>query len=291
MKRNGDVDRALDLLRSGKVTTIAEACRQTGAAKSTVSDRLSREAPSDLERVFFFPDTHCPYHDERAWSVAMQAARGFKPDVIVHLGDLADFYAVSSHSKDPRRKLRFSDEREMVRGLRAEMDSLGATRKVFIEGNHEDRLKRYIQDKAPELSELIETDDQLQLSENGWDFTPYKEYAKVGKLHIIHDTGHSGKYTTARALETFQASVVIGHHHALGYLVTGDARGKHQVGAQFGWLGDVSKVDYLHRVKALRNWAHGFGTGLHDVRTGIVYLTPHPIVNYTACVGGRVYSA
>lgn len=45
MKRNGDVDRALELLRSGRVKTIAEACRRTGAAKSTVSDNWRKEIP------------------------------------------------------------------------------------------------------------------------------------------------------------------------------------------------------------------------------------------------------
>ena len=244
-----------------------------------------------LERVFFFPDTHAPFIDERAWKVAIKAARGFKPDVVVHMGDLADCYTVSAHSKNPERVLTLRDEIVQVRALRKQMEALDPSRLIFIEGNHEDRLRRYLQDKAPELFGLVSIDDLLKLSENGWQFTPYKQYAKIGKLHLTHDTGNSGKYTTARALEAFQASVVIGHHHALGYLVAGDAKGKHQVAAQFGWLGDFRSIDYLQQVKAWRNWSHGFGTGYHDRKSGVVWLTPHPIVGYRACVEGRVYSA
>jgi predicted phosphodiesterase len=221
----------------------------------------------------------------------MRAARGFKPEVVVHMGDLADMFTVSSHSKDPSRLLTLKDELVLVRKLRAQMESLAPRRMVFVEGNHEDRLRRYLQDKAPELFGLVSADELIGLSKNGWEFTGYKDYAKVGKLHVTHDTGHSGKYTTARALETFQASVVIGHHHAIGFMVGGDAKGKHQVAAQFGWLGDIRQIDYMHRVKAMRNWSLGFGTGYRSRRTNVVYLTPHPIVNYSACVEGRVYSA
>lgn len=244
-----------------------------------------------LEKVLFIPDTHVPYHDDRAWKVMMKAARGWKPDGIVHMGDWIDFYKISRFSKDPRRTLTTDDEIEATREKRAEVDALKPKWKKFITGNHEDRLPRYLMEKAPELFETVTVDKMLGLSENGWEITDYRDHTNVGKLYLTHDTGHSGKYTTAKALETYQHSVAIGHHHALGYLVTGDATGTHQVGAQFGWLGDIEKVDYAHRIKVKKNWSLGFGTGRHNTRTGIVYITPQPIVNYAACVEGKEYRA
>jgi hypothetical protein len=215
--------------------------------------------------------------------------RRFKPHTIVHHGDLADFYVVSSHSKDPSRASQLKDELKVVKKLRGDLDRLGAKRKVFIEGNHEDRLRRYLEEKAPELFGMFDTDSLLGLSENGWEFTPYKSHAKVGKVFFTHDTGNSGKYTTARALDAFQHSVVIGHHHSTQFAVEGDATGKYRVGAQFGWLGDVRKVDYMQRIKAQRNWTLGFGIGYHDRDTNNVYLIPCPLVNYSVCVEGRIY--
>lgn len=244
-----------------------------------------------LRRVLILPDTHSPYHDKRAWRLVMKVGHEFKPHTLVHLGDLADCYAVSAHSKDPSRTLSLADEIELVRELRAEMDSLGAKRKVFVEGNHEDRLKRYLQDKAPELFGLVDADRLLGLSENGWEFVPYRQSAQVGKVHFTHDTGTTGKYSTMRALETFQHSVCVGHNHAMQYMVVGDATGDYQVGAQFGWLGDIEQVDYMHRIRVRRSWALGFGTGYHDTQSGMVFLVPHPIVDYRACVEGKVYSA
>jgi predicted phosphodiesterase len=243
------------------------------------------------DRLLIVSDTHSPYEDKRAWGLMMKVARKFKPDTIVHIGDLADCYIISAHSKSPTRANQLDAELEGARRLRAQLDRLGASRKIFVEGNHEDRIRRYLQDKAPALFSLVDTDKLLGLTENNWEFCPYKESARVGKVYFTHDTGQSGKYTVARALDTFQSSVVIGHHHQMQYRVEGDATGKHRVGAQFGWLGSVKDVDYLHRVKARRNWSLGFGLGYHDRASGYVHLVPVPLVGYTACVEGRIYRA
>lgn len=286
--REKAIGRALRALRSGTYDTIAEAAKACQVPRTTLSDRYN--AQPRTERLLIIPDTHAPYHDRKAWRIVMDVGRGFRPDVVVHMGDLADCYSLSTHSKDPARAYNWKSEREVCRRLRSEMDSLGASRKVFIEGNHSDRLRRYLIEKAPELYDHAAIDEELQLSQNGWEFVPYKSHAKVGKVYFTHDTGQGGKYSTARALETFQHSVVIGHHHAIQYFVHGDATGQHQVGAQFGWLGDPEKVDYMHSIKVKRNWALGFGIGYHDLRTGYVYLVPVPIVAGTACVEGVVYS-
>jgi predicted phosphodiesterase len=242
-----------------------------------------------LERILFIPDTHAPYHDVKAWKLMLTVAKQFKPEVIVHLGDFGDFYSISSHSKDPSRVDKLAEEIKVVREMRTELDNLKPKRKIFIEGNHEDRLHRYLQDKAPELFGLVDTDDLLELTKNGWEFTPYRHSTKIGKLYLTHDVGVSGKYTTQRSLDTFQHSVVVAHHHQIQYVVSGDATGEYCVGAQFGWLGDPDKADYMQQVKIKTSWAPGFGIGYHAVQSGIVYLVPVPLVNNTCCVEGKVY--
>jgi predicted phosphodiesterase len=242
-----------------------------------------------LQPILIVPDTHAPYHDQRAWDLMLKAARALKPHTVIHMGDLADFYAVSSHSKDPQRALQLKDELEVAKRLRADLDALKPVRKVFIEGNHCDRLTRYLRDRAPELHELIDVRQLLELTDNAWEFVPYKDYIQIGHVYFTHDTGNSGSYTTKRAMDAFQHSVVIGHHHSMAYIVEGDATGKHMVAAQFGWLGDENNADYMQRVKARRKWSLGFGIGYHDPRSGYIYLQPVPIVDYTCCVGGKLF--
>jgi hypothetical protein len=91
-------------------------------------------------------------------------------------------------------------------------------------------------------------------------------------------------------MDAFQHNIVIGHTHRLGYAVEGNAQGERHVTAMFGWLGDVEQIDYMHRVKAIKDWSLGFGIGYLEPKTGTVYLVPIPIVNYTCVVEGKLYS-
>jgi hypothetical protein len=245
---------------------------------------------ADLDPILILPDVHRPYHDERAWQLVMKVGRAFKPHHLAVIGDFADFYTVSSHSKDPNRTTQLSEElTDVLFGL-DELDDLGAVHKVYVGGNHEDRLTRYLRDKAPELFGVVSIDSILGLPERGWEYVPYKHHTKIGKLHLTHDVGTAGRYSTFKALDTYQHSIVTGHTHRLQYIVEGNAIGEFKLSAMFGWLGDSSKVDYMHLVNVNKNWALGFGIGYVHSKTGIAYLTPVPIINYTCVVNGQYFA-
>jgi len=253
----------------------------------------------DMEKMLFVGDVHRPYHDQRAWDLTLKAARGFKPDIIV-AQEMEDFYGVSSHSKDPKRMLQFDEELKDVNEAFDELDDLGATgRKIYVAGNHFDRLERYLRDKAPELHPLIELPGLYHLDRvgpkgqksRGWEYVPYKRHAKIGRLHITHDVGSAGRNAIWKAMEVFGHSVVTGHTHRISYVVEGNALGEARVSASFGWLGDVEQIDYMNLAKAKKDWSLGFGYGYHEPKTGFVYLSPAPIVDYTATVDGKLYRA
>lgn len=247
-----------------------------------------------LERLLICPDVHVPYHDKRAWALMLKVAAKFDPDTLVTMGDFADFYCVSSHSKDPRRVNKLGWE---IKQCNVALDQLDAIprkvrkkrRRVFVAGNHEDRLERYLMDKAPELFDAVEIPKLFLLGERGWEYVPYKESIKIGKVNFTHDTGKAGANAHVEALNDFQDNVAIGHTHRIGYAVKGNAKGVAHVGAMFGWLGDEKKANYMHQIKARRDWAKGFGVGYIDSATKCTYLTPVPIVNYTCVVEGNLY--
>ena len=206
------------------------------------------------------------------------------------IGDLADFYSVSSHSKNPLRVRQLSEEVAAVNAALTELDKLGASDKVFIAGNHCDRLQRYLQDRAPELFETVNLEELFMFDDRGWEYVPYKEYTRRGALFLTHDCGSAGRYAVYRCLEMFNHSVVTGHTHRMAYIVEGDATGKARVSASFGWLGDVNQVDYMQKASARKNWALGFGVGYLNTETGVTYLAPVPIVNYSCVVEGKLYT-
>jgi len=243
-----------------------------------------------LEPLVIVPDVHRPYHDRRAWNIFLRAAKALKPKHLVIIGDFADFYSVSAHSKDPRRAGKLDEELADVNVGLDELDALGAKNKIFVEGNHEDRLRRYIEDKAPELIANVSVPELFNLKERGWKYVPYKYDTAIGHINFTHDVGVAGRNAVFRCLDTYHKSVVTGHTHRLGYIVEGNAAGEQKISAQFGWLGDAEQVDYMHRVNVKKNWALGFGVGYVEPRSGLVYLTPVPIVNYTCVVNGELYA-
>ena len=220
----------------------------------------------------------------------LRVGEALKPDIIIANGDVADFYSVSSHSKDPSRGLNFRKEIELVnKEILDPLDALGAKRKILTLGNHEDRLRRYLEDKASELHGIIDIPGLFQLKERGWEMVPYKQDIRIGKLHITHDVGSAGRYNVFKCLDTYQGNIVTGHTHRFSYIVEGNAKGEHMVSAQFGWLGDSTKVDYMASVNVRRNWSLGFGIGYLDTTTRNVHLTPVPVVGYRAVVEGSLY--
>ena len=244
---------------------------------------------SKLEPILIVPDCHIPYHDKRAFNLMLKVAKDLKPKHIYIIGDFVDFYTVSSHSKDPNRAMNLVEE--LVAGEEGldQLDKLGAAQKTFIGGNHCDRLTRYLQDKAPELFNVVTIPALLHLKERGWKYVPYKHDTKLGKLYLTHDVGVAGRSSVFTCLDTYQHSVVTGHTHRMAYIVEGNATGEVKLSAQFGWLGDAGHVDYMQRQKVLKDWALGFGVGHLDPLTGLVYMTPVPIIKYSCVMAGKLY--
>lgn len=242
-----------------------------------------------LEKILICPDVHIPYQSEKGWKLFLKVAKEFKPDHLVVIGDFLDFYAVSSHSKNPKRANKLDEEIEAGKRALDQLDALKVKNKYYIAGNHCDRLQRYLQDKAPELFSFISVPELLGLKKRGWKYVPYRKGMKLGKLHLTHDVGAAGRYAVYKCLDTYQHSIVTGHTHRLAYIVEGNAVGEFKLSAQFGWLGDAEQVDYMQQAKVNKDWALGFGIGYLDPKTGIVYLQPVPIINYSCVVNGKIF--
>ena len=243
-----------------------------------------------LKKVLFLPDTHSPYHCKPAFDLVEKVVAGIGPfDEVVIEGDFPDFYSVSTHSKDPKRAGKFFEEVEVTKQLLRRVEGWGFTKQHYVMGNHEDRLDRYIHDKAPEMKGIVSCDGLLELTRHRWHITPYKDHTMVGKVYVTHDVGKAGPSAVKDALSSYQDNVVIGHLHRISYMVEGNAKGVPHVAACFGWLGDVAQVDYMYRVKANRDWALGFGVGyVRD--NGFVYLQPVPIIDGSCCVEGKLFA-
>lgn len=248
---------------------------------------MANTTPNNIEKWLLVPDCHVPYHDVNAFRLMLKAAKSAGVKNAVVLGDFVDCYSVSSHSKRPDRVDDLGVEIEAARGALTELEATCPGKRIYIAGNHEDRLERYLCDKAPALFSSVKIDKLLGLSGRGWKYVPYKSHCKIGKLNLTHDCGKAGKQAHHDALSAFQESVVIGHTHRIGYAVEGNVKGKPHVGAMLGWLGDFGSVEYMFRIRAMRDWAHGFGVAYLEP-SGNVHVVPIPIVDNAVVIEGKL---
>lgn len=242
----------------------------------------------NLTKILLVPDCHVPYEDTKAFGLMLKVARGISVQQVVLLGDFADFYSVSAHDKDPKRVQTLDDEVAAVRKRLAQLAALKPERFLYVSGNHEDRLSRYLMQKAPALVGTVDIQVLFDLERFGIEWVPYKRSARVGKLHITHDTGTAGVNAHRTSARAFLGSTIIGHTHRMSYEAVGTFDGPPYLAAMLGWLGDFKAIDYMHAVKA-REWVHGFGVGYMEP-SDVVHVQPVPIVNGRCVVEGRLFS-
>jgi predicted phosphodiesterase len=244
---------------------------------------------SKLDKVLFIPDCHIPYEDAKAFNLMLEVAYDWKPHTVVILGDFADFYSVSNFSKSTKRRGDLEWEVDAVNSALDAVDMIHPKLKVFVEGNHEHRLNRYVQDHARALDGLVGVKKDFRLTERGWIYTPYRDHYKLGKVYLTHDVGATGRNAVHKIIDTYQHSAITGHTHRISYAVEADGLGEPILSATFGWLGDITKVDYAHKIVATKAYVLGFGIGYIERSTGIVFATPVPIINNRCMVEGRLY--
>lgn len=245
---------------------------------------------SKLQSVIICPDVHRPFHNKDAWALLLKTVKIVQPDKFIILGDFGDFYSISSHGKNPQhRNLLLVDEVASVEEGLDELDALLPKKctKDFIQGNHEWRFDRYIQERAPDLYGLTDTAKLFDLKRRGWRYTPYHHSVRIGKVFYTHDTGKAGANAHRQAERAFSDNAVIGHTHRMALEVSGNSGGKPHVCGMFGWLGDIDAAEYMHLINARRDWTLGFGTG-HMKADGTTFLQMHPIVNNEVCVDGQL---
>lgn len=166
-------------------------------------------------------DAHFPHHDPTVIDLAVEFCRDHQPKTIHLLGDLVDFYAISSFDKDPGRVLGLQDELDQCVEW---MDRLRAvcpkSRILYYEGNHEHRLTRYLWRNAKELSSLraVQIERLLELKKLKAEWKHRYARHKHGKLLFTHGSKvrtHSA-YTARAHTEQYGCSVIHGHTHRLG---------------------------------------------------------------------------
>lgn len=221
----------------------------------------------------------------------LKVAKFAKPHEIVILGDYLDFYSVSSHAKDPDLN-RITLQKEIEAGIERlkELNRLfPRAKKIYIEGNHEYRLARYLRDRAPDLFGIVDLPHILQLKELGFKWIPYGPEQKYkvlrSKLHARHEPiGSSTRATASRAM----CSVVHGHTHSIEENQVVSLGSDNYRAISLGWLGNKYHPAFNY-VKSHAQWAQGFGI-VKVLESGHWFHTTVHIINNKCVYGGKLFS-
>ena len=145
-----------------------------------------------------------------------------RPDVIVFIGDFLTLQCLSAWDANKRALM---EGKRYYKEIAAGNKALDMAFKnveyspeiIFIEGNHEDRLTRYLE-KDPTFSGAVSVPKDLRLEERGIKFIPYREYYHVngvGFTHIpfnkVREIG--GVNISRKASQVTVSSVIFGHTH------------------------------------------------------------------------------
>lgn len=216
-------------------------------------------AAKDAVRVGIIPDLHIPHHDTGHLDSALAAMRGFEHIII--LGDLIDAYSISSFNKDPGRKTTLQSELEVAKQVLARIRRENPQARIdLLEGNHEDRLRRYLWQKAPELASLkgMSIPELLDCHRHKIAYHSRNGFKMYGWRFKHGDTVKSGAGNTARAeMTNHRCSGVTGHTHRLGKATFVDKEGMRTDWWEAGHLCKQSAAEYVNQP----DWQAGYLLG------------------------------
>lgn len=236
--------------------------RKPGVEYAMPTSKAETWEPHDLGvvgRVGVLSDIHVPYHSEVALGAAVAYLKKAGLAALVLNGDLADFYAISRWTKDPRKRAfraELDQVRQLVGWLRQEFAKIPI---VFKAGNHEERWTHWLWAHAPEISDdpRMGLDQWLELTDHGVELVEEGRPIMAGKLPILHGhekgKGISAPVNQARgAFLRLHHTVLEGHGHRTSGHCEPDMWGSEVFCWSTGCLCDL-RPEYAR----LNKWNHG----------------------------------
>ena len=247
---------------------------------------------SSQERHLILPDIHCPDQNVQALRSIFKFLDDFQPDYIHLLGDVINMSKLFKVNLFPNEKTRkiipVNEEIDEVRSFLYKLVERAkkANRDVkilFYEGNHEERLLKYLfRSRAEEYATLevggefvLSIPHLLELKKLGIRWLLRSEtYEIKGQVRLLHGDvvrKHAG-YTAKEMMDQTMISGAQGHTHRLG-VHCHTYNGRSEIWMELGCLENIPP-DPPYISKHRCNWQTGFGVAIYDKKTKQVYAMP-----------------
>lgn len=184
-----------------------------------------------------------------------------------------DFYSISRFDRNPDRIINLENEFRQGREILWQIRSIIDGEIIFIAGNHEDRLRKFLWNN-PAINGCISLEEKLDL--NNLEIK-YFEYGRnfVYKNKLIYTHGNKinkySAYTAKNMLDDLGLSVIMAHTHKLGSHYRTDYSGA-KVAFENGCLCSFENAMQWFR-KEVIDWQRGLSViKWHDDRFNIQQL-------------------
>ncbi len=212
-------------------------------------------------KFLILSDIHVPYHSEKAVQAAVRYGVDNGYTSLLINGDLADWYGISRHQKDPR-KPRLSEEIKIIKQFLDWLLPQFPGQKVWKAGNHEERWDHFIWNNTPAFADLeyMQMHELLGLKARKCEWVADQRIIMGGKLPILH--GHElGKSTfnpVNQARGAFMRTLhtlLVGHGHRTSTHTEPDMMGSETTCWSTGCL-CATDPEYAR----INKWNWGFAT-------------------------------
>ena len=213
-----------------------------------------------------------PFHDRKAIDVALQVLKMVQPETVILLGDNLDFQPLSLRWPYPPEagqttSIALTEWRWLLRRIR---ETCPSAHIIYMYGNHEARLGKYLDERVGELKQVTHPNgamalglstilglDQLDIETRDYPL-PYWLW---GKIEIEHGrtVRRGGGATAARVLSEREHSVVYGHIHRqeVAHRTVDTPKGKREI--VVGSPGCLCRVDGVVPGSDRPDWQQGVG--------------------------------
>lgn len=223
-----------------------------------------------MKTTLILPDIQYPYHDSLALSKLIKVIQDVQPDAIFQIGDAIDFPQVSRWTKGtageyaPTLQKHIDGFKGILRELR---DAAPDAKITWLEGNHDLRLRDFVQKYAAPLRTLdaLTQESLFELNEVGVDYVQ-GPVRIASNTFAVHGHESSGYASTPQAWDTKfvkrygTANIVFGHTHQ-PYLLTSAYGFEGKVSPRFtmnvGSIMDPVNATYVK--DGAVNWVMSFG--------------------------------
>lgn len=170
--------------------------------------------------VMHLADIHFPFENKAALEVVYQLIKHVQPDVIVVGSDAADFALISTFAQDPDLNEETSDvldefDEHWTPFIHRVHEAAPLATLVYIWGNHERRIKKFLAERAPKFRKRI-LRDYVDIVRVGGRvlYLGFVDAVRMGPLVVQHGVRTGPTAAKMQASDGgFQTSIMSGHVH------------------------------------------------------------------------------